>query len=98
MKKPVIIFLSVLTVLFFSACNNNYSTPLPVTDIAFEPELSTKSISLASDGTYQLKAKAKPDNATNTKLTYTSDNPTVASVNDKGVITAKKNRSSCRYD
>ena len=76
--------------MFFSACNNNYPAPIPVTDIAFEPPLPTKQLSLSVNETYQLNAKAKPDNATNTKLTYTSDTPTVASVNDKGVITAKK--------
>ena len=90
MKKPLIIFLSTLSILFFSACNNNYPAPIPVTDIAFEPPLPTKQLSLSVNTTYQLNAKAKPDNATNTKLTYTSDTPTVASVNDKGVITAKK--------
>jgi len=89
-KKPLIIFLSTLSILFFSACNNNYPAPIPVTDIAFEPPLPTKQLSLSVNETYQLNAKAKPDNATNTKLTYTSDTPTVASVNDKGVITAKK--------
>lgn len=89
MKKFSIIFLSTLTVLFFSACNNNYPTTIPVTDIAFEPELSTNSISLVKDETYQLKAKAKPDNATNKRLAYTSDNLTIASIDDKGLITAK---------
>ena len=88
-KKFSIIFLSTLTVLFFSACNNNYPTTIPVTDIAFEPELSTNPISLAKDETYQLKAKAKPDNATNKRLAYTSDNQTIASIDDKGLITAK---------
>ena len=90
MKKPLAIFLSALAVLFFSACNNNYPAPILVTDIAFEPPLPTKQLSLSVNEAYQLNAKSKPDNATNTKLTYTSDTPTVASVNDKGVITAKK--------
>ncbi|WP_052185531.1 IdeS/Mac family cysteine endopeptidase [Treponema sp. OMZ 838] len=89
MKKPLIIFLSILSILFFSACNNNYPTTIPVTGIAFEPELSTNPISLAKDETYQLNAKAKPDNATNKRLAYTSDNPTIASIDDKGLITAK---------
>ena len=94
MKKPVIIFLSTLSILFFSACNNNYPTLIPVTDIAFEPELSTKSISLTIGGTYHLNAKAKPDNATNKRLTYTSDKIEIASVNAEGVITALKTGSA----
>ena len=92
--KKIIYFLSALTLLFFSACNNNNALPVPVTDIAFEPALPTKSISLTIGKTYQLKAKVKPDNATNKTLTYTSDNPTIASVNDKGVITAHKTGSA----
>ena len=92
MKKSLI-FLSVLTVLFFLSCNNN-ALPVPVTDIAFEPALPTKSISLTIGKTYQLKAKVQPDNATNKTLTYTSDDPTIASVNDKGVITAHKTGSA----
>ena len=94
MKKLLIIFLSTLSILFFSACNNNYPTLIPVTDIAFEPELSTKSISLTIGGTYHLNAKAKPDNATNKRLTYTSDNIEIASVNAEGVITALKTGSA----
>ena len=90
----MIIFLSTLSILFFSACNNNYPTLIPVTDIAFEPELSTKSISLTIGGTYHLNAKAKPDNATNKRLTYTSDKIEIASVNAEGVITALKTGSA----
>ena len=94
MKKSFIYFLSALALLFFSACNNNNALPVPVTDIAFEPALPTKPISLTIGKTYQLKAKVQPDNATNKTLTYTSDNPTIASVNDKGVITAHKTGSA----
>ena len=91
MKKPLIIFLSTLSILFFSACNNNNPMPIPaVIDIAFEPELPTKQLLLSVNEIYQLNAKAKPDNATNTKLTYTSDNAEIASVNVDGLITAKK--------
>ena len=92
--KKIIYFLSALALLFFSACNNNNALPVPVTDIAFEPALPTKPISLTIGKTYQLKAKVQPDNATNRTLTYTSDNPTIASVNDKGVITAHKTGSA----
>ena len=92
--KKIIYFLSALALLFFSACNNNNALPVPVTDIAFEPALPTKPISLTIGKTYQLKAKVQPDNATNKTLTYTSDNPTIASVNDKGVITAHKTGSA----
>ncbi len=35
-----------------------------------------------------LNAKTYPENATNNKITYTSSNPTVATVSDDGIITA----------
>ena len=94
MKKILISFFSVLTVLFFAACNNNtlpteVTKTVPVTDIAFGPELTTKQITLTTGKTYKLNAKVKPDNATNKKLTYTSSNPEVASVNANGEITAQ---------
>ncbi|MGP1577469.1 MAG: Ig-like domain-containing protein, partial [Treponema sp.] len=94
MKKILISFFSVLTVLFFAACNNNtlpteFSKDVPVTDIAFEPELTTKQIALTTGQTYKLNAKVKPDNATNKKLTYTSSNTEVASINADGKITAQ---------
>ena len=94
MKKILISFFSVLTVLFFAACNNNtlpteVTKTVPVTDIAFEPPLPKKQIALTTGGTYKLNAKVKPDNATNKKLTYTSSNEKVASVNVNGEITAQ---------
>ncbi|MGP1491691.1 MAG: IdeS/Mac family cysteine endopeptidase [Treponema sp.] len=94
MKKILISFLSVLTVLFFAACNNNtlpteVTKTVAVTDIAFEPELTTKRIALTTGKTYKLNAKVKPENATNKKLTYTSSNEKVASVNANGEITAQ---------
>ena len=96
MKKILISFFSVLTVLFFTACNNNTlptevtkTVPVPVTDIAFEPELTTKKIELTTGKTYKLNAKVKPDNATNKTLTYTSSNEKVASVNANGEITTQ---------
>lgn len=60
-----------------------------VTDIAFEPELTTKKIALTTGKTYKLNAKVKPENTTNKKLTYTSSNEKVASVNANGEITAQ---------
>ena len=93
MKKSLTIFFSVLTVLFFSACTNNAlptTTPIPVTDIVFEPSLPTQSLALAVNGTYQLNAKAKPDNATNKKLSFSSNAQDIVSVSIEGLITAKK--------
>ena len=94
MKKLLPVFFSILTVLFFLGCNNNYPPPIPVTDIALEPELSAKPISLVIGATHELNAKVKPDNATNKTLTYTSDNTAIASVNAEGLIAAHKTGSA----
>ena len=97
MKKFSIIFLSTLTVLFFSACNNNYIPDIkteqkmkqnvPVTSISLEPDETT--ISLVNGTDRQIKAHVIPKTATNKRLAYTSDNTTIASIDDKGLITAK---------
>ena len=47
-----------------------------------------KEIMLGS--TVQLKAVVKPDNLLNNRVTWTSSNEGIASVNDKGVVTANK--------
>lgn len=85
MKKFSIIFLSTLTVLFFSACNNNYPTTIPVTGIALRS--GETAISVENRGTRQIGAYVVPENATNKNLTYSSDDEMIASVNDEGLIT-----------
>jgi len=84
-KKFSIIFLSTLTVLFFSACNNNYPTTIPVTGIALRS--GKTAISVENRGTRQIGAYVVPENATNKNLTYSSDDEMIASVNDEGLIT-----------
>ena len=86
-------FLSVLTVLFFAACNNNtlpteVTKDVPVTGISLEPDEPT--ISLVN-GTYrQIKAHVIPENATNKTLTFSLDTEEIASITDEGKITAKQ--------
>ncbi|MDY6002318.1 MAG: Ig-like domain-containing protein, partial [Candidatus Cryptobacteroides sp.] len=48
--------------------------------------LSMASISLDEGGTYQLSATVQPDNATNPKLKWKSENPAVATVDEKGLV------------
>ena len=49
-------------------------------------ELSKKSVTVKSGSTYTLKATVSPSNTTNKKVTWTSSNPAVATVNSKGVV------------
>jgi len=56
----------------------------------FDPTLHGDPLPLNVAGTYQLYAKAQPENATDKRLTYISDNEAIASVNsvnDEGLIT-----------
>lgn len=85
-KKHCIVLLSVLTLLLFLSCNNNFS-PIPVTGISIAAHENT--LSLLKGTEHIIQAKVQPENATDKRLTYTSNNDEIASVNDKGLITAK---------
>jgi len=88
MKKLLIIFLSTLSILFFSACNNNYPTTIPVTGIELSSGETT--IFVENGGTRQIGAYVVPENATNKTLTYNIDDDSIASVTADGLITAKE--------
>ena len=62
---------------------------IAVTDIVFDPALPGNPLSLNIGGSYPLHAKVQPENATDRKLTYSSDNEGIVSVNADGLITAK---------
>ncbi len=88
MKKSKLIIFAVFAALFVLSCKN-YTLPATVVPVS---EISVNSnqtdVSLAIGSSYQLQAKVLPENATDKKITYTSNNPAVASVNEEGVITA----------
>ena len=98
MKKFSIIFLSTLTVLFFSACNNNYlpdiktkqkmKQDVPVTSISLESDATP--ISLPKGTERQIKAHVIPKNATNKRLAFSLDKEEIAFITDNGKITAKE--------
>ena len=58
--------------------------PIKVTSVTVAP----KTNNLEVDGTRQLNATIEPSNATNKKVTYESDDETIAKVNASGLITA----------
>ncbi|MBC6720108.1 IdeS/Mac family cysteine endopeptidase [Treponema sp. Marseille-Q4130] len=90
-KNKTILFAAIIALLFLS-CANDLSKPdtaahIPVTGISLEPDEST--LSMVNGNTRQINAQVQPENATDKKLTYTSDNEGVASVTAGGLITAK---------
>ncbi len=62
------------------------STSIPVNGV----KLSKKKASIVKGKKMTLKATVTPSNATNKSVTWTSSNTKVATVNSKGVVTAKK--------
>ena len=64
--------------------NSDPSTNIPVTGVTIEED----AVAMQKDGTYQLKYKVAPVNATNKDVIFTSSNPEVAVVDEKGLITA----------
>ncbi len=58
----------------------------PVTGIEFNPEAITMKVG----ATAQIVATVSPDNATDRSLVWESDNPSVATVNEYGLVTAVK--------
>ena len=66
------------------------AAPVAVTGIAFDPALPGDPLLLSVGSPYQLHAKAQPEDATNKKLTYSSADDSIASVDDKGMVTARK--------
>ena len=94
-KQKLIIFASLLALLFMT-CKGNYTQKpkgvkdpvVPVKSIFLSPDQSP--ISLVSGTTHQLNAQVKPDNATNKQLSYVSNKTDIASVDNTGLITAHK--------
>ena len=66
------------------------STPTPVpVQLATGISVSPENVSLKLDETAQLTALITPGNTTNKKVTWSSDDPNIVSVDTNGLITAK---------
>ena len=91
MNKHLLHFISaaiiVITVMIVFSCENELSKkPVLVTDVKLDKSEIT--LVLIND-TQQLIATVVPENATNQKVAWTSNNETVATVDSSGVVTAK---------
>ncbi|WP_020621318.1 Ig-like domain-containing protein [Colwellia piezophila] len=76
----------------FTASTTITVTTAVVTDIAVTGiSLSSQSGTLYINNTLQLSATITPDNATNTNVTWSSDNSAVVTVSSNGLVTAVKN-------
>ena len=100
MKK--IITFTALAVFLLISCKNSYmpdikpkqetkqetKTTVPVSDIRVDSGESP--ISMVKGTEYTINARAVPNNASDKKLTFSSDKPDIASITDKGLIKAEK--------
>ena len=77
--------LSVLVAILLG-CKTNVSAPVAVTSVT----LDKTNVSLVAETNTTLTATVLPANAANKKLTWSSDKPTIASVDAKGTVTAHK--------
>ena len=82
--KRVFFLILATTLMMMSACKKE---DVAVTGIYFNPSIS--SLTLEVSDTEILKAFVMPDNATDKKVTWSSDKPAIALVNNKGEVTAK---------
>lgn len=102
MKKINIITFATLAVFLLISCKNNYipeikpkqetkqetKTTVPVSDIRVDSGESTISMVKGTEST--INARTVPNNASDKKLTFSSDKPDIASITYKGVIKAEK--------
>ena len=80
-------YLAVVAVLFTACKKDKEVTGVTITDVT-GVTLNDKELFLAPNDTVTLIATVQPDDATNKTITWTSSNPTVATVNSNGLVTA----------
>ncbi len=77
-----VLLLLIIAIFFLVACNRKTKVE--------KIEVSQTNLSIAPGETFLLKSNVYPSNASNKDLQYTSTDPSVATVDDKGMITALK--------
>lgn len=82
--KRVFFLILAAALMMMSACNKE---DIAATDIEFDPTLTELTLEIGD--TYTLRAFVRPDNATDNKVTWFSDKPAIALVNNNGEVTAK---------
>ncbi|MGI5069541.1 Ig-like domain-containing protein [Treponema pectinovorum] len=92
MRNKFFIYAMFIAILL-SSCKDNYeqndsseAKVVKVQDISIKN--LTNPISLVKDTTYQIEATVLPENATDKKISYYSSTPTVANVDEKGLVSA----------
>jgi len=92
MKNKIFIY-AVFAALLFAACKNDPESENPpapktvhVQDISIKNPINP--VSLVNGTQYQIEATVLPENATDKKILYSSSDKNIATVNEKGLISA----------
>ncbi|MGP1495270.1 MAG: IdeS/Mac family cysteine endopeptidase [Treponema sp.] len=92
MKNKIFIY-AVFAALLFAACKNDPESENPpapktvhVQDISIKNPINP--VSLVKGTTFQIEATVLPENATDKKILYSSSDKNIATVNEKGLISA----------
>ena len=86
---PGTYYLHVLTVDKAGNKTETISQVVTVIQLVTGITLDQTSVTIGEGETVQLTATVKPNNASNQSITWSSDDDTIASVSDTGLITAK---------
>ena len=95
--KIAVLCLSAVALMGMSGCKNDNKDP---DDPIVEKEVKVIGLELAESitvdcgATQKLEAKVLPENATNKAVTWSSDNPNIATVSDDGTVTGVANGST----
>jgi hypothetical protein len=87
LKLSVIIFI-IASAFFFAACGNNGENNNGTILVNSVTVAETEQVSLLKNDTYSIYATVLPDNATNKTVQFISMNPSVATVDATGLVTA----------
>ena len=82
-KYKYLLLLSVLTIIFFSSCNDDDKNSNEITGIA----LNEYRIEINATESFNLVAIVKPDNVSNKSIVWKSANPEIATVDSHGKVT-----------
>ena len=98
--KIAVLCLSAVALMGMSGCNNDNKDP---DDPIVEKEVKVIGLELAESitvdcgATQKLEAKVLPENATNKAVTWSSDNPNIATVSDDGTVTGVAEFINCFF-
>ena len=91
---PGTYYLHVLTIDYAGRAKETISGPLQIVQLVTGIIMDKTNSTIDVGKTLQINVTVNPENASNKSITWTNSNETVATVNQNGLVTGKKRRSS----